>query len=327
MWEGDFAMQQNKNFKMRYGEKAKKMVSLFAAGVLTAIYCGMPPVVRADGYITQTVTVTADRAPLRIGGGEMFLIADYARKGERFEALGHYVDAAGRVWLETERGGRRLWVAKSCCDISNTLGEIPEKDFSRENPPKIYLSPSRQPYNPYAVGSTNEMEQMEALAAELAHVLRGEYGCEVYIAPSYMRISAGGRPSDAAAKGCDIYLALHSNAAPDGGKRAGAEAYYYAASAQSRQLAESIVRELDAASEIPAQGAAGAVSAMEYFDNFGYGEVRDPSNLGLIAVLAEVDYHDNPDTARRIIENKQEIAQALARAVGALMDITNSPED
>ena len=309
-------MCQTKKFKIR---QMKKIASLFAALVLAVMYGIMPPTVSAKGYITQTVTVTADRAPLRIGGGEMFVMADYARKGERFETLGHYVDASGKVWLATERGGRRLWVEKSDCAISNILAEIPAKPFSRENPPKIYLSPSRQPYNPYVVGDTNEMEQMEALAAELAEVLRTEYGCEVSIAPSYMRIAASGRPSDAAAKGCDIYLALHSNASPDGSQRAGAEAYYYAASAQSRQLAESIVRELDAASDIPAKDAAGAVSAMEYFDNFGYGEVRDPSNLGLIAVLAEVDYHDNPVTARRIMQQKSEIATALARAIGDLM--------
>lgn len=315
-------MSQSKNFKIRHGRKRRKNISRWAALVFAVMYAVMPPTVSAKGYITQTVTVTADRAPLRIGGGEMFLIADYTQKGEHFEALGHYVDAAGKVWLATERGGRRLWVEKSNCTISNTLGEIPFKSFSRENPPKIYLSPSRQPYNPYVIGAgkkTNEMEQMEALANELAELLRKEYGCEVYVAPSYLRIMAAGRPSDAAAKGCDIYLALHSNASPDGSQRAGAEAYYYAASAQSRQLAESIVRELNTASDIPPKGAAGAVSAMEYFNNFGYGEVRDPSNLGLIAVLAEVDYHDNPVTARRIIEHKPEIAAALARAVGGLM--------
>lgn len=315
-------MCQTKKFKILHGKKRRKNISRWAALVFAVMYAVMPPTVSAKGYITQTVTVTADHAPLRIGGGEMFVMADYARKGERFQALGHYVDASGKVWLATERGGRRLWVEKSDCAISNTLAEIPAKPFSRQKPPKIYLSPSRQPYNPYAVGAgkeTNEMEQMEALADELAEVLRTEYGCEVYIAPSYMRIAASGRPSDAAAKGCDIYLALHSNASPDGSQRTGAEAYYYAASAQSRQLAESIVRELDAASDIPAKGAAGAVSAMEYFNNFGYGEVRDPSNLGLIAVLAEVDYHDNPLTARRIIERKPEIAAALARAIGDLM--------
>lgn len=310
-------MRKSKNFKIR------RIILFFAALLFFtfgAMYGAAPSVVRADGYVTQSITVTADRAPLRIGGGEMFLIADYAYRGERFKALGHYVDAAGKVWLEVERGGRQLWLAKSCGQISNTSGEIAAKPFSRDNPPKIYLSPSRQPYNAYAVGDTNEMEQMEELARELAVQLREEYGCEVFIAPSYMRIIAEGRPSDAAAKGCDIYLALHSNASFDGRRRRGAEAYYYSADVQSRQLAERIVQELNTVSPFPPKGAAGAVSAMEAFDNFGYGEVRDPSNLGLIAVLAEVDYHDNPDTARRIIGHKREIAQALVRAVGDLLE-------
>ncbi len=304
-------MRSSKNFKIR------PVILLFVVLVFAVMYCAAPPAVSAEGYVRQNITVTAD-APMRIGGGDMFIVTDRARKGETFDALEHYIDASGQVWFNVEREGRQLWISKKFCKIENSLGEIRVKKFSRENPPKVYISPSRQPYNKYAVGNTNEMEQMETLAAELADVLKKQYGCDVYVAPSYMRIIASARPADAAAMGCDIYLALHSNASADQETRTGAEAYYYSASEQSRQLAESIVRELNAVSDYPVKGSAGAVSAMEYFDNFGYGEVRDPSNLGLISVLAEVDYHDNPATARRIIEQKEEMAQALARAVGNL---------
>ena len=158
------------------------------------------------------------------------------------------------------------------------------------------------------------MEQMEALAAVTADILREKYGFKVYIAPSYMRIIKSGRPSDAARKNCDIYLAIHSNATASGKKCSGAEGYYYSGSEQSRQLAENIVRELNSVSDYPPVNSAGAVSAMECFNNFGYGEVRDPSDFGMIAVLAEVDYHDNPDTARMIINKRRSIAEALARA-------------
>lgn len=306
-------MTTGKNFKIR------RIIWLFALIAFGMSYCAKPVAAGAEGYITQNITVTAERAPMRIGAGDMFIIADYAARGESFKAHRHYVDASGNVWFEVAHKERLLWIPKKCCRISNSLGEIKAKSFSRKKPPRIYISPSRQPHNKYAVGDTNEMQQMEALATVLAEVLRTEYRCEVYVAPSYMRIIAPARPSDAAAKDCDIYLALHSNASSDGRKHAGAEAYYYSGSVQSKQLAESIVRELNAASDYPVEGAVGAVSAMEYFDNFGYGEVRDPSNLGLIAVLAEVDYHDNPITARRIIGQKKEIAQALANAVGNLL--------
>lgn len=270
--------------------------------------------VSAGDYITQSISVKSNSATMRIGGGDMFIAADKAAKGETFIAQSHYVDASGKVWFEVEQSGRRLWLAKDNCIITNFLKKIPVREFSRENPPTIYLSPSRQPHNAYAVGDTNEMEQMEVLAAVTADILREKYGFKVYIAPSYMRIIKSGRPSDALCKNCDVYLAIHSNATASGKKCRGAEGYYYSGCEQSKLLAENIVRELNAVSDYPPVNSAGAVSAMECFDNFGYGEVRDPSDLGMIAVLAEVDYHDNPETASMIINQRQRIAEVLAKA-------------
>lgn len=296
-------------------KKFKSFRTALAIVAFVLIFCLNPLRAEAEGYITQNLTVKSDNASLRIGGGDMFIVAGKAVKGENFTAQSHYVDASGKVWFEVERGGRRLWLAKDNCIITNSLQKIPVRQFSRENLPTIYLSPSRQPHNLYAVGGTNEMEQMEVLTAVTADILREKYGFKVYVAPSYMRIIKSGRPSDASRKGCDVYLAIHSNATASGKKCSGAEGYYYSGSEQSKQLAENIVRELNSVSDYPPVDSAGAVSAMESFDNFGYGEVRDPSDLGMIAVLAEVDYHDNPDTAKMIINQRQRIAEALAKAI------------
>ncbi len=299
-----------------FNSKKFKNCRIAALTVAIAILlCINPATVSAGGYITKSISVRSDNSPLRIGGGDMFIAADTAAKGETFTAQSHYVDASGKVWFEVERNGRRLWLAKDNCIITNSLKKIPVREFSRENPPTIYLSPSRQPHNAYAVGGTNEMEQMEALTAVTADILREKYDFKVYVAPSYMRIIKSGRPSDALRKGCDVYLAIHSNATASGKKCSGAEGYYYSGSEQSKQLAENIVRELNAVSDYLPVNSAGAANAMESFDNFGYGEVRDPSNLGMIAVLAEVDYHDNPDTAKMIINQRQRIAEALVKAI------------
>lgn len=299
---------------MCYSKNFKNCRTAALTVAIAILCCGNSVSVYAGNYISQSISVKYDNAPMRIGGGDMFIAADSAAKGEAYSVNSHYVDASGKVWFEVERSGRRLWLAKDNCTITNSLREIPCKNFSRKNPPTIYLSPSRQPHNAYAAGGTNEMEQMEALAAVTADILREKYGFKVYIAPSYMRIIKSGRPSDAARKNCDIYLAIHSNATASGKKCSGAEGYYYSGSEQSRQLAENIVRELNSVSDYPPVNSAGAVSAMECFNNFGYGEVRDPSDFGMIAVLAEVDYHDNPDTARMIINKRRRIAEALARA-------------
>ncbi len=295
-------------------KKFKNCRAMWITVAFVIFLCFFPMRVNAEGNVIQNLTVKSDNAPLRIGGGDMFIVADKVAKGDNFTAQSHYVDACGNVWFEVKRDGRSLWLAKDNCIITNSLKKIPARKFSRENPPVIYLSPSRQPHNLYAYGDTNEMQQMEALAEVTADILSKKYGFKVYVAPSYMRIIKSGRPSDAVSKGCDVYLAIHSNATASGKKCSGAEGYYYSECEQSKQLAENIVRELNRVSDYLPVNSAGAVSAMECFDNFGYGEVRDPSDLGMIAVLAEVDYHDNPDTARMLINQRQRIAEALAKA-------------
>lgn len=295
-------MRSNKNFK-----NASLYLSIVAILVL---FCIFSTRVYASDYVQQSVTVENDHAPLRIGGGSMFIASDFAERGEHFETLSHYVDESGKVWFAVNRGEKLLYISKNDCTIDNVMREIPEKQVRT-----IYLSPSRQPHNAYAVGDTNEMEQMEELCGILAELLREKYGFRVIKAPSYMRIIKSGRPFDAYTKNSDLYLAIHSNATAVSKKCSGAEAYYYPQSVQSRRLAENIVRELNAASDFSAENSLGAVSGMEAFEGFGYGEVRDTADYGMISVLAEVDYHDNPKTAQMIIDKKQRTAEAIARAV------------
>jgi N-acetylmuramoyl-L-alanine amidase len=77
---------------------------------------------------------------------------------------------------------------------------------------KIYLSPSNQPANIYCVGGTNEKVQMEALAGKIKAILDSEYDCETVMATLSLGIGSDGRPKEAKDKGCEIYLAIHSNA-------------------------------------------------------------------------------------------------------------------
>lgn len=54
---------------------------------------------------------------------------------------------------------------------------------------------------------------------------------------------------------------------------------------------------------------------MSAFGGTGYGEVRDPTYYGMVGVLAEVEYHDNKDSAKWIINNTDKIARALANSL------------
>jgi len=185
---------------------------------------------------------------------------------------------------------------------------------------KIYLSPSNQLANRYEVGGTNEKTEMEEVAKRIKTILDAEYACETFIAPAGLSISRSGRPLDAKNKGCKVYLAIHSNA---GGNdtASGAEGYYHPGSALSKVLASKIIDELGKICPVKSNRRSPVQSGMAPFLGKGFAEVREPHNLGMVAVLAETDFHDNPMTAEWIINNKSKIARAYVQALVKTFEI------
>src|SRR5690554_2442991 len=98
---------------------------------------------------------------------------------------------------------------------------------------KIYLSPSKQPYNKYAYGNTNEQEQMEQLAPFVRVALKSYKNVEVKIATSSKILQD--RVHEALAWGADLYIALHSNAGSPTAK--GAVFFYHQDSKHSKDIA------------------------------------------------------------------------------------------
>ena len=189
---------------------------------------------------------------------------------------------------------------------------------------KIFLSPSSQQNNHYAVGNTNEKEQMEALAGYVKALLDREYLCETVIASPGLSINAEGRTREAKENRCDIYLALHSNAG-GGGKATGAMAFYHPNSSTSKLLAANIVKELTSICPVRSNRSTSLENGMQAFGGAGLVEVREPTKQGLIAVLAETDFHDSILTARWISENKQTIAGAYVKALVSTLNIKKKP--
>jgi len=192
---------------------------------------------------------------------------------------------------------------------------------------KIYLSPSNQPANKYCVGNTNEKVEMEAVAKRIKEIFDDEYNCEVVMATLNLSVDVEGRPKEAKDKGCHIYLAIHSNAG-GGGKASGAVAFFHPETYNGKLLAANVVKELNAICPIQSNRITPAESGMKAFNNIGYGEIRNPSKLGLISVLVETDFHDNPKTAQWIIDNKDDIARAYVNALVNTFNIakTNAPQ-
>ena len=175
--------------------------------------------------------------------------------------------------------------------------------------PMIYLSPSTQDWNMYVTGSGSEEYNMNRLADALEPYL-------VSNAIQYRRnrpeMTAGSSIREANSGEYDFYLALHSNAAPEGryGQVRGIIAFYYPTSARGQRGAELIARELRDIYPLPGKVTTRATPSL--------GEV---SRSRAPAVLAEIGYHDNPADALWVEGPLDDIAQQLARALTEYFDL------
>ena len=168
--------------------------------------------------------------------------------------------------------------------------------------PKIFLSPSAQEFNRYVDGGTEEY-YMNLVADAMEPYLRAS-GIDFDRNDRSKTLSQIIADSNAGAN--DLHLAIHSNASPESqyGQNTGVQIYYYPTSQKGKRFAEIIKR--------------------------NYAPIyREPGNIKLVpssslaelkktkapAVLIETAFHDNPDDARWIRDNIDNIARALAKSV------------
>ena len=268
-------------------------------------------------YLTRTITIKKgsksvysepDAKSKRMGkvsGGKKYTVTGWGEDGKN-------------TWYSFRLKGKQVWISRKEVNVSDQFKSIPTKDFSKGGVPMIYLSPSKQPKNNYAAGNTNEQKQMYRVAAELQKILEEEYICTVYTAPTDLFLSLDGRALDAYNRHADVYLAIHSNS--DGSKKKksyGAVGYYQPKNPQSKKLAENMVKEMGKIAPRKSNVSPKTVNGMKAFDGTGYSDVREPAYYGITSILAEVEYHDNADSARWIINNPKKIARALANSLEA----------
>ena len=169
----------------------------------------------------------------------------------------------------------------------------------------IYLSPSRQADNSYAVGRTTEYEQMYKVAYAAKRYLE-KAGFEVHIAAYNLKVTS--RDEDAAKRKAVCYVAIHSNAA-NRSKR-GTLALYYSKLKDSKTLADSVFRSVGGVTPNKDEG-------VKYNDK--YIEVAHPGKYGIPATLVEVDYHDSKSGAQWIINNTDALGKSVADGIIAWM--------
>ena len=173
---------------------------------------------------------------------------------------------------------------------------------------KIYLSPSQQYYNKYSAGDTTEKEQCNRIAE---HCERALIRCGFEV----KRAAAGTKTDDAIAEsnawGAQLHVPIHTNAG--GGK--GCVVFVSQLSDDRLRYAQAVYDEL---SEITVADESYGVRTAR-FD-----EIRKTSGK---CIYVEAEFHDSVEGAEWIIENVEEIGEAICRGICKGADIVYVPEN
>lgn len=184
---------------------------------------------------------------------------------------------------------------------------------------KIFLSPANH-YKRYALEGRTEKEQMDKLAPLLVSELEKYEGAEVYLTTVYSEDrSYTGRPEEARDLGCDLYIALHTNAG--GGRGKGACAFYHPEYPLSEKLAREVVLALNAVCPIKSNRAKQPAIYPWDRNEWNLGELRIPAAYGMAPVLIEHEFHDIKAGAAWIVSSLPVIAEADAKAIAAVLGL------
>lgn len=162
---------------------------------------------------------------------------------------------------------------------------------------KIYISPSSQPANVYAVGDTNEQEQCRKIAA----ALEGELARCGFEAKAGLTGTMYTRTAESNAFGAALHLPIHTNGF--NGTVAGLRIMVFKKGGEAEQIAKAI---MDTLAPIT-PGASDGISE--------YPGLYEIKNSKAICVYIEVGFHDNPEEAQWIIDHTQDIAAAICKGL------------
>lgn len=162
---------------------------------------------------------------------------------------------------------------------------------------KIYLSPSSQPANKYAVGNTNEQEQCRKIAAKCAEALK-RCGFDV---KAGLEGTMYTRVAESNSWGADAHIPIHTNACD--GKVAGFRGFYFSTGSEGYKLVSAIA---DAVEPIT-PGTSDGLSAQP-----GLYEVN---NSNAPCAYLELGFHDNAEEAQYIIDHTEDLAEAICKGI------------
>lgn len=165
---------------------------------------------------------------------------------------------------------------------------------------RVYLSPSRQKHNLYAVGNTNEMEQCYKIGVACIESLRRN-NIESRIAVKGQETNTVVQDSNLWA--ADLHVCIHTNAA--NGKASGPLIMVYDKKDQKTMaIANHIYYQLKDIS----------LSTTDYGIRENK-ELTEILNTKAICIYVECEFHDNPIMAQWIIDCTTEIGDAIAKGI------------
>lgn len=166
----------------------------------------------------------------------------------------------------------------------------------------VFLSPSDQRGNTYAVGNTNEAVVCQQISNLLEDKLN-KLGVMVDSDPNMVKAvdrSNKLRP--------DLHLAIHTNATLNHNVR-GVRVFYHSESEYGKTYAEKFFRSLSALYE-------GRHAVKPYDSLYELRRTVSP------AVYLELDFHDTVDGARWLIDNKDLIANTLCNVIADIFQLS-----
>lgn len=179
---------------------------------------------------------------------------------------------------------------------------------------KVFLSPSNQNANVWAVGNTNEQEQAESFANRLEELLEG-CGITVVRADAVTPKSRINR-----AAGCDLYVPLHTNGY-DGTIR-GCRLFIYDKKAKAALAKKNAAAMAAVGAEVSKLG---MYPDVRYYTDFAnWFELTNAANAGIPAFYSESIFHDNVADCNWYFQNVDKLAAAYAAGICAYFGVDYS---
>lgn len=293
------------NYSQQQGEEA--YWNLYKAFNQACVYTDVPGDLNGDGICdisdcTQLQKCIAGLEPmtpmlaLKLGlSGDNPLGVDKVTKLQGF--------MAGTDTLENSEAFETLKDNVDTRDISlNSIfyESYLSKDEVQPNGIKIYLSPSNQDANIYAIGNTNEMIQCNIIAEAVEEYLL-EHGFNVKRAPMnqdmYVTIDESNY------WGADLHVPIHTNAF-DGSLTGGTLIMIYNfADTENVKAARNILDSL------------APITPGSDYPLKQRKDLHELSDIEAMSVYVECEHHDTVEGANFIINNTDKIAEAIAKGI------------